>query len=77
MIPKKKYFMIAKSKINAAWHKANRMPKNPTIEQRIQWHLEHLKNCHCRTDIPEGLKQEMKKRKITIPSLLMFFIAFF
>ena len=65
--------MNANSKINAVWHKANRMPKNPTIEQRIQWHLEHLKHCHCTTDIPEGLKQEMKKRKIAIPSSLISF----
>ena len=60
--------MSTNSKINAAWHKANRMPKNPTIEQRIQWHLGHLKNCRCRTGFPEGLKREMKKQNIPIPS---------
>jgi hypothetical protein len=49
-------------KLNTAWHLANKMPKNPTMEQRITWHLEHLKNCQCRTDIPEKLKEEMGKR---------------
>lgn len=50
-------------KINAEWHKKNKMPKNPTIEQRIKWHLEHQKNCSCRP-IPEKLLGEMKKRKL-------------
>jgi len=47
---------------------AHAMPKNPSIEQRIQWHLEHLKNCNCRNDIPEKLKAEMRKRNIEIDS---------
>lgn len=49
--------------INAKWHKQNRMPKNPTIEQRIKWHLEHQKHCECRP-IPGKLFKEMKKRKL-------------
>jgi len=57
-----------KSKMtNAAWHKRYRMPVNATIEERIDWHLEHLKNCGCRNDLPAKLKEEMKKRKIKIP----------
>ena len=35
-------------KINAKWHLANKMPRNPTKEQRLKWHLEHSKNCECR-----------------------------
>ena len=49
-------------KINKEWHQANRMPKNAKLDQRIEWHLEHLKNCQCRTDLPEKLKVEMEKR---------------
>lgn len=60
--------MKKESKINAVWHKAHRMPKNPTIDQRIDWHLDHLKNCNCRTELPKSIKDEMKKRKIAIPS---------
>ncbi|HEY3449193.1 MAG TPA: hypothetical protein VGK67_22745 [Myxococcales bacterium] len=40
--------------INADWHRKNRMPKNPTTEQRVAWHLEHAKACSCRP-IPEKL----------------------
>lgn len=54
------------SRINAEWHKKHRMPPNPTIDQRIAWHLEHLKNCKCRSDLPAGLMEEMKKRGIKI-----------
>ncbi len=43
------------------------MPDNPTMEQRIKWHLEHIKYCACR-DIPIKLKQEMKRRKIKFPA---------
>ncbi|MER3374673.1 MAG: hypothetical protein RIM83_08570 [Allomuricauda sp.] len=48
-------------KLNKDWHTANKMPKNPTIDERIEWHLEHQKNCGCR-DIPEKLKLEIDKR---------------
>ena len=35
-------------KINATWHLANKMPKNPNLEKRITWHIEHANNCLCR-----------------------------
>jgi hypothetical protein len=34
--------------INAAWHKAHRMPRNATAAERLCWHLEHEKECGCR-----------------------------
>lgn len=54
--------------INAAWHQKNKMPRNPTLQQRIDWHLEHQKNCGCRPGLPAKLKEEMKKQKIKIPA---------
>lgn len=45
--------------INAIWHKANRMPNNPTVEQRLHWHIEHEKHCTCRP-LPEKLKAEAR-----------------
>ena len=51
------------SKINKIWHTTNMMPKNATIDQRIEWHLAHKANCNCR-DIPEKVKAEMIKRDI-------------
>jgi hypothetical protein len=53
-------------KINAEWHLQNVMPKNPTPEERIAWHLEHAVHCGCR-EIPEKLQEEMKRRHILIP----------
>ena len=52
-----------KSPLNKEWHLAHPMPKNPSLQQRIEWYLEHAKNCGCR-EIPEKLKEEMKKLKI-------------
>jgi len=51
------------SKINKEWHEKNRMPKNPTFEQRVEWHLAHAKNCDCRP-IAGKLAEEMRKRGI-------------
>jgi hypothetical protein len=50
-------------KINAEWHAKNKMPENPTIDERIKWHLSHSKHCSCR---PLGGKilEEIKKRKL-------------
>jgi len=32
-------------KTNKDWHEKHKMPKNATFEQRVAWHLEHIKNC--------------------------------
>jgi hypothetical protein len=50
-------------KFNKEWHLSHRMPVKATHEQRIEWHIEHKKNCACRA-IPEKLKAEMKKKAI-------------
>ena len=47
-------------KINAEWHKAHRMPKNPTLEQRIVWHKEHAEQCACRP-LSEKMKEAIKQ----------------
>jgi hypothetical protein len=60
--------MKENSKINAGWHKLHPMPHHATIDQRIEWHLQHLRHCQCRTDLPEILKEEMRKRGIAVPS---------
>jgi hypothetical protein len=39
--------------INAEWHRAHRMPKNPTLEQRLAWHREHAEHCDCRKPPPK------------------------
>lgn len=47
-------------KINAVWHKANRMPKNPDLGQRLKWHKQHSENCQCRPLTPKVI-EEIKK----------------
>lgn len=49
-------------KINKEWHLKNRMPKSPTLDERINWHIEHSKNCACR-EMPESIRIEIEKRK--------------
>jgi hypothetical protein len=53
------------AKINKEWHLKHPMPKNPTLDQRVQWHLEHARECHCR-EMPESVLKELKKRKIKL-----------
>jgi hypothetical protein len=54
------------SKINAEWHKTNRMPKNPTFNERVFWHLEHIKNCECRK-IPKKFATLMDDAGVRYP----------
>jgi hypothetical protein len=62
--------------INREWHLNNKMPKNPTFEQSVQWHLEHEKNCQCRP-IPAKLLEEMAKIKAKPNNDLLLSLAFF
>jgi hypothetical protein len=55
-------------KINAKWHLTNKMPKNPTLEQRIEWHVEHAENCGCRP-LHGKILEEIKKRGIKVNNL--------
>jgi len=48
-------------KINREWHLVHKMPKNPTLNERIMWHAEHAKNCQCRK-LEGKMLEEIKKR---------------
>ena len=48
--------------INGEWHSKHRMPKNPTNEQRIEWHLAHGKVCKC-CPMPRKLLYLIKKKE--------------
>ncbi|MFA5052953.1 MAG: hypothetical protein WC565_02770 [Parcubacteria group bacterium] len=52
-------------KLNAKWHLTHKMPKNPTLDEKVKWHIEHAKNCKCR---PLGgkISEEIKKKGIKI-----------
>jgi hypothetical protein len=49
-------------RINKEWHLKNKMPQNPSLEERINWHIEHSKHCKCR-DMPESIRKEIKRRE--------------
>jgi hypothetical protein len=54
--------------MNAEWHRAHPMPKNPTLDQRIAWHGEHARACGCR-EITGSLREAMLARGIDLPPL--------
>ena len=54
------------AKTNRLWHEQNRMPKNPSDQQRIEWHLAHARVCSCRP-IPKGVVDLMRARGIEVP----------
>ena len=49
-------------KLNAQWHRDNPMPANPSMSQRVDWHLAHAKECGCR-DIPKSIQKVIKGKK--------------
>ncbi|MBK7438626.1 MAG: hypothetical protein IPI77_18180 [Saprospiraceae bacterium] len=55
----------AVSKLNKEWHQAHVMPKNASLDQRIEWHLQHRQHCGCR-DIPEKLKKYNEGKRDSI-----------
>ncbi len=50
-------------KINKEWHLSNKMPEKPSLDQRIEWHLAHSKNCSCR-ELGGKILEEIKKRNL-------------
>jgi len=49
-------------KLNAEWHNAHPMPKKPSLDERVAWHLEHARACACRP-IPGKVQAEIDRRK--------------
>ena len=49
------------------WHQQHRMPKNPTPQERVEWHVEHGKHCQCRP-IPAGVAMLMKRLGVAMPA---------
>ena len=42
------------------------MPKTPTLEQRVRWHVAHAAACACR-EIPAKIVEELRKRGVSVP----------
>lgn len=47
--------------LNREWHLQNKMPKNPTKDQRIVWHRNHAQHCDCRK-MPSFIQAEIEKQ---------------
>jgi hypothetical protein len=47
--------------INREWHSENGLPTNPTLDQRVKWHIAHARHCPCPPADGEIL-EELKKR---------------
>lgn len=58
-----------KPKLNREWHLSHRMPMHSTLDQRVEWHIEHLKHCGCRKDLPPTILKELTRRGIDVASL--------
>ncbi len=48
-------------RLNADWHRAHRMPKNPSLAQRVAWHEEHSRVCGCRP-MPDSIVAALRAR---------------
>jgi len=48
---------------NIEWHLKNRIPKNPTLDQRVKWYIEHVRNCAC-PPLDREVLEEVKRRYI-------------
>jgi hypothetical protein len=48
-------------KRNVEWHLKNYLPLDSTIDQRVQWHIDHARKCPC-PSIDADILEEMKKR---------------
>lgn len=44
------------------WHLTHRMPDRATLEQWIEWHLEHQHHCGCR-EMPAKIRAAIESRK--------------
>lgn len=47
--------------INKMWHEKHRMPKNPALIERVNWHLQHSKHCACRP-VPASVVAAIKSK---------------
>jgi hypothetical protein len=52
--------------LNAEWHKSHRMPARASLDQRVSWHLAHVKACGCRA-IPATVLRELARRGLKPP----------
>ena len=47
--------------MNRQWHQAHVLGQHARLEERLAWHEEHARLCHCR-DMPESIARELAAR---------------
>lgn len=55
-------------KLNREWHLTHKLPRNASLEERLNWHMLHAENCRCR-EMPESIRRELEARGWTAPTL--------
>ncbi len=46
--------------MNKDWHQQHKMPDRASDADRIEWHINHARNCGCRP-IPKPLAEKVKQ----------------
>ncbi len=46
---------------NIAWHSKHRLPDNPTLDQKVKWHMVHARRCPCPAH-DEDILDELNQR---------------
>jgi len=54
--------------LNRQWHEAHKLPRNASLEERLNWHVLHAENCGCRA-MPDSIRRELEARGWTVPSV--------
>ena len=47
---------------NDEWHSKHRLSQNPTMDQRVLWHIEHARRCTCGHAVDPELLEELERR---------------
>jgi hypothetical protein len=54
-----------KESLNKQWHEGHRLGSGASLDDRLQWHVEHAKACGCRP-IPTRVLEEIGRRGIVV-----------
>ena len=59
--------------VDVEWHSKNRLPDNPTLDERVRWHIEHARRCACNPSDGDILEELKKKYTNTHQEFWVFF----
>lgn len=48
-------------RLNADWHRAHVLGSHVSLDDRVEWHLEHVSHCGCR-EMPASIRKEIDAR---------------